>query len=176
MTDAGGVDDADGVDNDAVQDDRGDQDDRGERGEHRVPKDGPSLILVGVDGSETSLRAAAYAGGLARRQGARLVVLYVTTTPPFYGLAPGAATADSAQRELVHELEQLLVEGAAYYGVDANFEVRHGDPFTEFSRVADESRADSVVVGVSTHAGHRLVGSLGVRLVRAGKWPVTVVP
>jgi nucleotide-binding universal stress UspA family protein len=32
------------------------------------------------------------------------------------------------------------------------------------------------VVGASTHAGHRLVGSLAVRLVKAARWPVTVVP
>ena len=31
-------------------------------------------------------------------------------------------------------------------------------------------------VGASKQAGHRFVGSLAVRLVRAGKWPVTVVP
>jgi nucleotide-binding universal stress UspA family protein len=42
--------------------------------------------------------------------------------------------------------------------------------------VADEVRADAVVVGASTKAGHRLVGSLAVRLVKAGRWPVTVVP
>jgi nucleotide-binding universal stress UspA family protein len=54
--------------------------------------------------------------------------------------------------------------------------VRHGDPYTEFAHIADEMRADSVVVGASMHAGHRLIGSLGVKLVRAGKWPVTVVP
>ncbi|HMG40544.1 MAG TPA: universal stress protein [Acidimicrobiales bacterium] len=169
----------DGVEDDGVeeeQEDRGEPQERQEYHAHPESKDGPSLILVGVDGTETSLRAAAYAGGLARRQGSRLVVLYVATTPAFYGLAPGSATAATAQSELVQNLEQVLEEGAAYYGIDATFEVRHGDPFGEFSRVADETRADLVVVGVSTHAGHRLVGSLGVRLVRAGKWPVTVVP
>ena len=39
--------------------------------------DGPKVILVGLDGSVTSMRAGAYAGGLARRQGARLVCVYV---------------------------------------------------------------------------------------------------
>jgi nucleotide-binding universal stress UspA family protein len=37
-------------------------------------------------------------------------------------------------------------------------------------------RADAIVVGASMKAGHKLVGSLAIRLVRAGKWPVTVVP
>lgn len=48
------------------------------------------------------------------------------------------------------------------------------DPFTELGRVADEIRADAV--GASAHAGHRLVGSLAVRLAKATQWPVTVVP
>jgi nucleotide-binding universal stress UspA family protein len=54
--------------------------------------------------------------------------------------------------------------------------VAHGDPYREINRVADETRADAIVVGASKQAGHRLIGSLAVRLVRAGKWPVTVVP
>ena len=56
------------------------------------------------------------------------------------------------------------------------FIATRGDPYTELRRVADEVRADAVIVGASTKAGHRLVGSLAVRLVKAGRWPVTVVP
>ena len=52
----------------------------------------------------------------------------------------------------------------------------HGDPYLEIVRAADDLRADAVVVGSSMKAGHRLVGSLAVRLIKAGKWPVTVVP
>jgi nucleotide-binding universal stress UspA family protein len=46
----------------------------------------------------------------------------------------------------------------------------------ELCRIASEVRADAVVVVASTQAGHRLMGSLAVRLVRAGRSPVTVVP
>ena len=54
--------------------------------------------------------------------------------------------------------------------------VRKGDPFTEFVRLADERRVEAVVVGASMHLGHRVAGSMAVRLIRVGRWPVTVVP
>jgi nucleotide-binding universal stress UspA family protein len=56
-----------------------------------IGTDGPSLILVGVDGSRTSLRAAAYAGGLARRQGCRLLAVYVSRVPASAAMVPGGA-------------------------------------------------------------------------------------
>jgi nucleotide-binding universal stress UspA family protein len=62
------------------------------------------------------------------------------------------------------------------FGVPIAFIAVRGDPFTELRRAADEIRADAVVVGASAHAGHRLAGSLAVRLVKAARWPVTVVP
>jgi nucleotide-binding universal stress UspA family protein len=61
-------------------------------------------------------------------------------------------------------------------GIDAEFVVREGNPYAEILRLADEVRADAVIVGASMKAGHRFVGSLAVHLVRAARWPVTVVP
>ncbi|NUR68190.1 MAG: universal stress protein, partial [Streptomyces sp.] len=51
-----------------------------------------------------------------------------------------------------------------------------GDPYGGLVKAADELKADAVVVGASEQAGHRIVGSVAVRLVKAGRWPVTVVP
>jgi nucleotide-binding universal stress UspA family protein len=139
--------------------------------------DGPSLILVGVDGSRTSLRAAAYAAGLARRQHCRLLAVYVARLSANIGMAPGVAGAlNEAAAETAGELEQRMREGGAEIGLEIEFRAVQGDPWTELNRVATETKADAVVVGASEHAGHRLVGSLATRLVRAGKWPVTVVP
>ncbi|MCQ0009913.1 universal stress protein [Actinomadura madurae] len=60
--------------------------------------------------------------------------------------------------------------------VPYEFVAEQGDPYGVLARVADEVRADAVIVGASAQAGHRLVGSVAVRLVRTGRWPVTVVP
>jgi nucleotide-binding universal stress UspA family protein len=142
--------------------------------------DGPSVILVGVDGSVTALRAASYAAGLARRQGARVVGVYVA---PLGGMmlassaSAGVLAAESeAHDELAKQLAGRADETARELGIDVTFISAHGDPYREITRIAAETRADAIVVGASLQAGHRLLGSLAVRLVRAGKWPVTVVP
>ena len=138
--------------------------------------DGPAVVLVGVDGSPTSLRAAAYAAGLARRSRARLVVVHVSSAPLMSGFAPTAAVTADTLAQLADDLATQVREGADRLGIAAEFVVHNGDPFTEIASVADDARADAVVVGASKQAGHRLVGSIAVRLVRAGRWPVTVVP
>ncbi|MFC3989325.1 universal stress protein, partial [Actinoplanes siamensis] len=53
---------------------------------------------------------------------------------------------------------------------------RPAEPFTELTAAARETRADAVIVGRSAGILHRIAGSLAVKLVRCGKWPVTVVP
>ena len=143
--------------------------------------DGPMVILVGIDDSVTSLRAGAYAVGLARRQGARLVAVFVEQPSALYGAAgsAGAAVIAEQQRALTEtaaDMKRRLDSGAVDRGVQITFVAAAGDPYHELRRVADEVRADAVVVGASTKAGHRFVGSLAVRLVRSGRWPVTVVP
>lgn len=143
--------------------------------------DGPTIILVGVDDSVTSLRAGAYALGLARRQGARLVCVYVEQLSAMYGAAASAGAGvigaqDQALQDLAADLRRRAEEAAQTGGVSLTFITARGDPYLELRRVADEVRADAVIVGASTKAGHRWVGSLAVRLVKAGRWPVTVVP
>jgi nucleotide-binding universal stress UspA family protein len=139
--------------------------------------DGPSLILVAVDGSDTSMRAGAYAAGLARRQGARLAVIFVKTVGSLAQTVPGAVPAmDDANRGVADELRDLVTQQSQRLGLQADFHEREGNPFTELVSLADELRADAVVVGASMQAGHRFIGSLALHLVRAAKWPVTVVP
>ena len=139
--------------------------------------DGPSLILAAVDGSTTSLRAGAYAVGLARRQRSDLVVITVTTTGALSSLSADAVTvlAESAH-ELAADLHEQAKEYLRLLEMEARLVTVHGDPYLEIVRLADDLRADAVVVGASMKAGHRFVGSLAVRLIKAGKWPVTVVP
>lgn len=141
--------------------------------------DGPGAILVAIDGSTTSIRAGAWAAGLARRQGSRLICLFVATQPAFAGMALGMGAdipIDFGADQVAMDLVVQLRDAVAAYHVHAEFLVRSGDPVAEIGNLADEVKVDAVVVGASTQAGHRLVGSVAVRLVRSGRWPVTVVP
>ena len=142
-----------------------------------IGTDGPSLILVAVDGSDTSMRAGAYAGGLARRQGSRVVCVYVAQIPGVAAGVPAAAGALIQMHDsIARELKASIASRAPLLGVEVTFIERSGDPYAEIVRLADELRVDAVVVGASTQAGHRLIGSLAIRLVRDARWPVTVVP
>jgi nucleotide-binding universal stress UspA family protein len=139
--------------------------------------DGPTRILVGIDGSDASLRAAAYAAGLARRQGSRLIALYVAAPNPFAAqLAATTAAMMQTQDELGSQLRSAVTEAAQLLGIEAQFVLRHGNPYRELLAVADELRVDAVVVGASLRSGRRFVGSLAGRLVRDARWPLTVVP
>lgn len=136
------------------------------------------MIVAGVDGSDSSLRAAAYASGLARRQGALLALVYVQqVVAP--GVALGAPVADATEavaEELVAHIRESMERIRGLSDIRWEFHTFRGDPYNGLVRAADELRADAVVVGASQQAGHRFVGSVAVRLVKAGRWPVTVVP
>lgn len=139
--------------------------------------DGPAVIVAGVDGSPTSLRAGAYAWGQARRQNAHLILVYVSSAGGLGSATPGgAALIRDAAEEVVADLRNELARAATRGNVRYTLLVEYGDPYSVIARIADEYRADSVIVGASAQAGHRLIGSVAVRLVRAGRWPVTVVP
>jgi nucleotide-binding universal stress UspA family protein len=150
-------------------------------GRFELGTDGPSTLVVGVDGSPTSLRAAAYAAGLARRQRTRLIIVYARKRPASFvsiadttGLA--AKEAMDAQDEVEAQLREAMRTQGRLWDIDAHLIVRYGDPLSVLTEVAKEVKADAVIVGSSSSLGHRITGSLAIRLVRSGRWPVTVVP
>jgi nucleotide-binding universal stress UspA family protein len=140
--------------------------------------DGPKVIVVGVDGSDSSWRAASYAGGLARRQHALLAIVYVQPVMSAGAAlgAPVAETTDEIAEDLVAEIRDATERMKGIFHVRWEFHTFRGDPFNGLVKAADELKADAVVVGASEQAGHRIIGSVAIRLVKAGRWPVTVVP
>lgn len=140
--------------------------------------DGPKVIMVGTDGSAAAARATAYAAGLARRQNALLAIVYVQ--PVLLGaVAMGAdvsGTTGEVAEELVREIRASAERVRGVFEVRWRFHTFRGDPYLGLVRAAEQLKADAVVVGASEQAGHRIIGSVAVRLVKAGRWPVTVVP
>ncbi len=136
------------------------------------------MIVAGVDGSDSSLRAAAYAAGLARRQHALLAVVYVQPVLAAGAAlgAPVAGTTDEIAEDLVAQIRDAAERLKGIFEVRWEFHTFRGDPYNGLVKAADELKADAVVVGASEQAGHRIVGSVAVRLVKAGRWPVTGVP
>ncbi|MFF8380568.1 universal stress protein [Streptomyces sp. NPDC015661] len=134
--------------------------------------------MAGVDGSASSLRAAAYAAGLARRQNALLALVYVQPVIPA-GAALGAPVTDTTEEiaeDLVAEIRASAERVKDLWRMRWEFHTFRGDAYAGLVQAAEELTADAVVVGASESAGHRFVGSVAVRLVKAGRWPVTVVP
>lgn len=141
-------------------------------------KDGPAVVLVAVDGGRTSLRACAYAAGVARRQRARLLMVYVQpiaagmVVADYTGaglMIPPVATRapEDVRREVLSTISDVK---------DAEFVVRSGDPCEQIVHEAQVSRAELVVLGAPESLRHRWLGSLASRLVRASVCPITVVP
>jgi nucleotide-binding universal stress UspA family protein len=142
-------------------------------------KDGPSAILVGLDGSDSSYRATAYAAGLARRQHAKLVIAFIRPVPAGANASVVAEKLHLA-KDIANDLRTYVLDQVARIPVeevpDWEFIDEPGDPFLGLRAVADRLRADAVVIGASTKGRFRILGSVGVRLVRCGRWPVTIVP
>jgi nucleotide-binding universal stress UspA family protein len=152
------------------------------RGEAELGTDGPGAIVVGVDGTPTSLRALAYAAGLARRQRAELIVVYVRSplrTPVALSgwVDAGIVAAETqAQHDVEDEVWAQVTDDANTWGTGASIVIRAGSPLHELRKVAEQSGADTIIVGASAGLGHRLFGSLGHRLLRRKPCPVTIVP
>ena len=137
----------------------------------------PNSVLVAVDLSRTSLRAADYAAGLALRSGVGVVGVYVRHHSALVQTVPGVLVyAQAAEKDLAEEADQYIADSAARLGTPYAFTVLDGPPVQAIRRLAGELQVSALVVGASEHWAHRRFGSLAVRLARTAPCPVIIVP
>jgi nucleotide-binding universal stress UspA family protein len=156
------------------------------------PHDALRRILVAVDGSPPSIRAAEAAVALAVQTGAEIVFLHVLdeqTLRQLAALVPEdmeslrKRLADSFARTLAH-LSELARDGGRddelprSREVSASTRIEEGDPPSVIDRVARELATDLILVGKTGHRGVQklLVGSVTRRLIETTGIPVLVIP
>ena len=74
----------------------------------------------------------------------------------------GLPMASILERLRARKAKDALRTQASQWEIDAHLVVRYGDPLTVLLEVAEEVRADAVIVGSSASIGHRIAGSLAV--------------
>ncbi|CAL9604216.1 universal stress protein [Streptomyces sp. enrichment culture] len=137
------------------------------------------LVVVGVDGSDSSLAAVETAAEEARRRGAGLHVVHAFLWPAMHVPlgAPPVGPADGGLQAVADRLVADAVERArsAAPDVEVSHAVVTGEPLSVLE--AQSRRADLVVVGSRGMGGFvgLLVGSTAVHLAAHGKCPVLVV-
>jgi nucleotide-binding universal stress UspA family protein len=135
-------------------------------------------IVCGVDGSPDAKLALRVAAHLSEQLGLRLVVAHVAQpvvvalrgSSPF---APSLATDDIAAAEDM--VEQMVVDEGL---VEAERRVAVGFPAERLADIADEERADLIVVGSRGRGPFKaaFLGSVSNELIGMARCPVVVVP
>jgi nucleotide-binding universal stress UspA family protein len=140
-------------------------------------------LVVGYDGSPPATRALDAATRLLQGRVGHIHVEYVTHPSSLAMMSPGAIAEieedfDEIEKELrVSAAEQLRPSGAVW-----QFERRPGLVADELIaaataiRDAHPDQTVSVIVGSSSHAAHRVVGSVAVALARHSPVPLVIVP
>ena len=137
-----------------------------------------NVIVVPTDFSDHSLRALAYAIGLAEKYEASVNMIYVHE--------PSLQVSDMAwvgvdERSLKEEhvkqahrnIERIAKEQIPP-GLSAHTEVRSGNAVEEIIRYADEVNADMIVIATHGRSGlsHILMGSTAEQVIRKAPCPV----
>jgi nucleotide-binding universal stress UspA family protein len=148
-----------------------------------TPPAGDLHVVVGYDGSPPAIRALDAAVGLLRGRTGRIEVVYVahissTAMLSAAALAEIESGFDEIEQELRTEAEERLRGHEERWG----FQRRQGMIVDQLIAVAkdvgDVHANDSVVivVGSSSEAMHRVVGSVAVNLARHSPVPLVIVP
>jgi len=140
-------------------------------------------ILVGIDDSDPSKRAAEFAAAVARSQNAKLLVVYVIQWTPF----AFNTLEENESRHKRHEEEietaslkvlTPILNNLSKYGTNIEGFVRHGRPAELLTHIADERNISQIVIGRTGASGLKdiMFGSVASKMVQRSSVPITVVP
>lgn len=140
-------------------------------------------LVVGLDGHGSGERALAHAKKLAELIGsAELLVVYIIEWSPYSFQTPeeNALRHKRREEEIATAMERVVdpaVDALKKAGLKASGMVRHGDVAEAISMIAEENKANQIIVGRSSEGGFhkRVFGSATSNLVMTATVPVTVV-
>ena len=135
-----------------------------------------STIVLATDLTDASAAAVVWSVDLARRLGARLLVVHVLDLGRLSGLGRHERIDQArAERE---PLLMDLVRNIRAQGVDAEFLLWSGAAADGIAEAAASEAAEFIVVGTRARRGaeRMLLGSVSGRLIRTSRLPVMVVP
>jgi nucleotide-binding universal stress UspA family protein len=148
-----------------------------------APPAGNLYLVVGYDGSPPAVRALDAAARLLYGRTGSIEVVYVAHLPSIDMLSPGAvAEMEENFGDIAVELDTAASEQLRDREERWRFERRQGlipdELIAAAVAIGDAHPGDNVaiVVGSSSHAMHRVVGSVAVTLARRSPVPLLVVP
>lgn len=136
-------------------------------------------ILVAVDGSDASLKAARMAADVALRFGSKLTLCHVVPKlllpPDVYGLT--IAEVEKEHRAYADRLLETAVATLDEPGLDISTTVLYGSPAEAIAEEAAVADVELVVIGSRGHGAvaRMFLGSVSDRIVHISPKPVLVV-
>ena len=138
-------------------------------------------IVVATDFSECAQEAWELARRIAAAPGSALVLTHVLTEVPLYGegvfnIETARKVRDGARQWAEAALEDWVGKARAA-GLSARAALRTGVPHEEIVALAQDERADLIVIGTHGRGGinRALLGSVADRVVRLAPCPVLTV-
>jgi nucleotide-binding universal stress UspA family protein len=138
-------------------------------------------IAVGLDGSQQSAAALAWAADLALATGADIIAVHAVDLAPYFTDQPGIpyiADPGAVADALLGEMEESWCRALRDKGVVYRSLVREGTAGPELLRAASEESADLIVVGSRARSALReaMLGSVAHYVTHHASCPVVVVP
>ena len=166
----------------------------GKPGEKPVPDAEPERqILVPVDFSEYSVKAAKVAFDIARQLDVKMVLFHAYPNPIVYSVPFSDVYAfdsgltlhlETAEKNAQVSMEEFLKKLVRYFGketwnqVETEYIIKAGDARDDILSFAHKNRVMLIVMGTQGKAGseYDIIGSVTAEIITSARLPVLVIP